>query len=58
MPRPPTEAIAELLSEELRAVIRGLPTSLKDSVPEQLKLETGIIAKDETPPEKKRAPKQ
>jgi hypothetical protein len=54
MPKGPKEAIVELLSEELRVVIVGLPTNLKDSVPEQLKFDTGIIAVDETPPEKKR----
>jgi hypothetical protein len=54
----PTESIIELLSQELRAVILGLPRNLKDAVPEQLKFETGILAADETPKEKKRASDQ
>jgi hypothetical protein len=43
-PEGPTEAIIELLSQELRAVILGLPRDLQDSVPEQLKFDTGILA--------------
>jgi hypothetical protein len=31
-----TDTIIEILSEELRVVIRALPEQLKDSVPEQL----------------------
>jgi hypothetical protein len=38
--RGPTEAIAELLAEELRRLIRGLPDYLRDSEPEQLSDET------------------
>jgi hypothetical protein len=54
----PTEAILKLLSEELRAVIVGLPTYLQDSVPERVKVETGIIAAHETAKDKKPAPNQ
>jgi hypothetical protein len=38
----PTEAIAELLTEELRRLILGLPQDLQESVPEQLKEDTGL----------------
>jgi hypothetical protein len=44
----PAEAVIKLLSEELRAVILGLPRNLKDAVPEQLKFDTGILAGEET----------
>jgi hypothetical protein len=40
----------ELLSEELRALIRALPPPLQESVPEQIKLDTGIAGNEnETP---------
>jgi hypothetical protein len=56
-PEGPTEAIIKLLSEELRAVILGLPRNLKDAVPEQLKFDTGIAAEeDETPDEDNKEP--
>jgi hypothetical protein len=56
MPKKPTEAIADLVSEELRVIILGLPESLKDSVPDRLKCDTRIMAADETrPKEKKRS---
>ena len=48
MPKGPKEAIVELLSEELRAVILGLPRNLKDAVPERLKFDAGILAGAET----------
>jgi hypothetical protein len=49
-PDGPKEAIAKLLSEELRGIIRALPEALQESVPEQLKLDTGIAGEeDETP---------
>jgi hypothetical protein len=41
----PVEAVVNLLSDELRAVIRALPEHLKDTVPEQLKLDTGPASK-------------
>jgi hypothetical protein len=44
----PIEAIVKLLSDELRAVIRALPEHLKDTVPEQLKLDTGLARTDWT----------
>jgi hypothetical protein len=47
-PQGPTEAIIKLLSEELRAVILGLPKNLKDAVPERLMFDTGILADAET----------
>jgi hypothetical protein len=36
-PKGPIEAVIELLSEELRDLISGLPEHLQESVPEQLK---------------------
>jgi hypothetical protein len=47
----PTEAIVELVAEELRRLICALPAPLKDSVPEQLMLDTGLGGEeDDTPP--------
>jgi hypothetical protein len=45
----PTEAIAELLAEELRCLIRALPDELKDAVPEHLKQDTRFDEEGETP---------
>jgi hypothetical protein len=45
----PTEAIAELLAEELGRLIRALPDDLKDSVPEHLKQDTRLDRERETP---------
>jgi hypothetical protein len=42
----PTDAIVDMLSEELRKLILGLPEDIQESVPEKLKEETGL-ARDE-----------
>jgi hypothetical protein len=49
-PEGPAEAIAKLLSEELKAIICALPEDLQKSVPEQLKLDTGIATRDDDTP--------
>jgi len=49
-PEGPSEAIAKLLSEELKAIIRALPEDLQKSVPEQLKLDTGIACEEDDTP--------
>ena len=46
------EAIAKLLSDELRAVILALPEHLQSAVPEQLKHDTSLAGDEmNTPPE-------
>jgi hypothetical protein len=50
-PDGPEQAIANLLSEELKALICALPEDLQKSVPEQLKLDTGIAREEDDTPE-------
>jgi hypothetical protein len=38
----PTDAIVDMLSQELRKLILGLPQDVQESVPEKLKEETGL----------------
>jgi hypothetical protein len=49
-PQGPTKAIAKLLFDELRELIRALPDDLQKSVPEQLKLDTGIASEEDDTP--------
>jgi hypothetical protein len=49
-PEGPTEAIAKLLLDELKEIICALPEDLQKSVPEQLKLDTGISREDDDTP--------
>jgi hypothetical protein len=44
----PTEAIARLLAEELREVIRALPKHLQRSVPEELQGELGTLGEEDS----------
>jgi hypothetical protein len=55
-PKGPIDTIFKLLSEDLRAMILGLPKELQADVPKEVKEETGIFAADETPDENKRPP--
>jgi hypothetical protein len=49
-PEGPTEAIAKLLFDELKDIIRALPEDLQKSMPEQLKLDTGIAGEEDDTP--------
>jgi hypothetical protein len=42
----PLEAITRLLAEELRQVIIALPANLQASLPEQLKLDSGLTGEE------------
>jgi hypothetical protein len=52
MPSPdgPTDAIAKLLCDELKEILRALPEDLQESMPEQLKLDTGIAGEEDDTP--------
>jgi hypothetical protein len=47
-PQSPTEAVVNLLLDELTTIIRALPEDSQELVPERLRFDAGILAGAET----------